>query len=479
LRYFWNTIIPEELVDNWHIKFLCDQLQEIGECLKAREPWTFNTLIINIPPGTSKTTIVSIMFPAWLWCIDPTLKILSGTYSGDLSVQHAVRSRDIIQSEMYQELFPDVAMKKDENNKTGYTNTKNGARMATSVGGTATGTHAHLILIDDPLSAKQAQSEAERKSANDFLTQTLSTRKVNKDLTVTILVMQRLHEDDPTGMLLSNPQKQVKHICLPGELSEDIKPLEARQYYIDKLLDPVRLSANTLRNMQIDLGSYGYAGQIMQRPAPKEGELIKKQWFNRFTVDSLIRMIKEKKGEKVNASKYMVKKFYSDTAYGKEGSDNTATMTYTVFNGDLFVWDVWAENLSLPDFKRKFVNYLQLNGYTSKSISRFEPKASGISAVQEIKELEIMIDGEYERINVTEDEPPKESKISRVIATSPKIESGHVYLMEGASWIQDFIEECTAFPNGIHDDRVDTLTAVIKLHLQKEKQDDDINLSWA
>lgn len=478
-KKFWSVIIPEEYVDNWHIKFLCDELEQIGLSLKARKIHDYDTLIINIPPGTSKTTLVSIMFQPWLWAIDPTLKVLSATYSGDLSVAHAIKSRDIITSNEYRELFPDVELKKDENNKTDFKNTKGGARMATSVGGTATGTHAHLILVDDPLSASQAQSEAERKTANSFLTQTLSTRKVDKQKTVTIIVMQRLHENDPTGMLISKTEKKIKHICLPGELSEDIKPLEARQYYQNGLLDPVRLSESALKSLKVDLGSYGYAGQIMQRPSPTEGDLIQKHFFNYFTFDKLVSMIKEKKGGKVDYRKYMVKKFYSDTAYGKEHSDNTATICYSVFNGDVFIWDVWAEKLKLPEFKRKFVNYLQVNGYTSKSISRFEPKASGISTVQELQELDVLIDGEYQRLNVVEDAPPKDSKIARVIATSPKIEAGHIYLLEGAHWIQDFLDECVAFPNGSNDDRVDCLTAIIRLHLQKKRDDEDDILSFA
>src|SRR5690606_9375662 len=135
---------------NWHIEYLCGRLQEYGMRVVRREP-KLSDLIINIPPGTSKSTIATVMFPAWLWTADPTIRALTGSYSASLSTDHAVKSRDIIRSDKYAEYFPEIEIKRDQDNKTHYKNVKGGERYATSVGGTVTGFHAHIIIIDDPL----------------------------------------------------------------------------------------------------------------------------------------------------------------------------------------------------------------------------------------------------------------------------------------------------------------------------------------
>ena len=274
VKEFWSVIIPEEPVYNWHIQYLCDEVQKMVEKVKDREPKDYD-LVINIPPGTSKSTIVTVMLPAWAWTIDSSIRSLTASYSASLSTDHAIKSRDIIRSDKYRLYFPDVEIKKDQDNKTHYKNDKGGERYATSVTGTVTGFHAHLIIVDDPLNPKGASSDAERETANNFMDVTLSTRKVNKSVTPTILVMQRLHELDCAGNWLEKDGKKIKHICLPGELSNDVKPIELREKYINGLLDTQRLTRDDLRELKINLGSYGYAGQIMQTPTPLDGGIWK------------------------------------------------------------------------------------------------------------------------------------------------------------------------------------------------------------
>lgn len=125
VKEFWSIIIPEDPVYNWHIKFLCDSLQETVFRVKKRLPKLYDE-IINIPPGTTKSTICTVMLPAWAWTVDPTLRIVTGSYSASLSTDHAVKSRDIIKSEKYRRLFPEVEIKKDQDNKTHYKNTGGG-----------------------------------------------------------------------------------------------------------------------------------------------------------------------------------------------------------------------------------------------------------------------------------------------------------------------------------------------------------------
>ena len=254
VQEFWSEVIPEEPIYNWHISYLCSELQKVIEKVVNREAKDYD-LIINVSPGATKSTICTVMLPAWAWTVDYTLRGLTASYSASLSTDHALKSRDIIRSEKYKRYFGDVEIKRDQDNKTHYKNTKGGERYATSVTGTVTGFHAHFIIVDDPLNPKEASSEANRTTANNFMDTTLSTRKVNKSVTPTILVMQRLHELDCTGNWLKKKGKKLKHICLPAELSKDVKPAELREKYIDGLFDVNRLTKEDLKGLKIDLGS--------------------------------------------------------------------------------------------------------------------------------------------------------------------------------------------------------------------------------
>ncbi|MBU0847599.1 phage terminase large subunit, partial [Patescibacteria group bacterium] len=154
-----------------------------------------------------------------------------------------------------------------------------GGRMACTVGGMSpVGFHAHFIIIDDPLDPQQASrvSEVELGVANNFMSEVLPTRKVDKDVTITWLIMQRLHQNDPSGFLLSKSKENIRHICLPAERSPKVKPVRLRRRYTeDGLLDPVRLSRSILDEAKIDLGEYGYAGQYQQHPVPRGGGMFK------------------------------------------------------------------------------------------------------------------------------------------------------------------------------------------------------------
>lgn len=296
VKEFWAEVIPEDPVYNWHIEMLCDEAQEIvyrmakidpvlnkvGETIKpgkARLPKEADFLL-NVPPGTTKSTIFSVMLPAWAWTVDPTLRIGTASYSQSLSIDFALKSRDIIQSDKYKRLFGDIQLKEDQNNKSHYKNKANGERYVTSVSGTATGFHAHLWIVDDPLNAKDEASEAALLTANGFMNTTLSTRKVDKAVTVLMLIMQRLNENDPSGNWLAKKGKALKHIKLPAKLTPGIRPIpeELSKKYIGDYLDPVRLSQPILDENRIDLGEYGYSGQFDQDPAPESGGIWQK-WF--------------------------------------------------------------------------------------------------------------------------------------------------------------------------------------------------------
>lgn len=208
-KEFWDTIESVELIDNWHIKYICDELQEVYHKWELKE--SQKDLYINVPPGSSKSTMALQLFPVWLWVRNPSIRTISSSYSSDLSTAHAVKSRDCIASDKFKLYYSNVVqIKSGEDNKTWYKNSKKGERYATSTGGTVTGMHADFILIDDPINPKKAYSKTERDNANKHISETLSTRKTDKNRTVTIVIMQRLHEEDATGKALKERKDTTK-----------------------------------------------------------------------------------------------------------------------------------------------------------------------------------------------------------------------------------------------------------------------------
>ena len=246
VKRFWDTVIPEEPVWNWHIEYLCDEIQEVVERVIRGEPKAYD-LIINISPGSTKSTICSVMLPAWTWTRAPTFRFICGSYAYMLAMDLSRKSRLIIRSEKYQELWPEFAISEDQNTKGFFANTEGGGRIAVGTGGSITGFHAHVIVVDDPIDPNASFSEADLENANNWMRETLPTRKVDKAVTPTILIMQRLHQDDPTGNWLDRAKPgDLKHICLPAEGTDNISPPESETCYRDGLMDIIRLPRNVL-----------------------------------------------------------------------------------------------------------------------------------------------------------------------------------------------------------------------------------------
>ena len=443
VQEFWGEIIPETPIYNWHIEYLCKELQQMVERVAKRKEKLYD-LIINIPPGTSKSTIATVMLPAWAWTIDPRIRNLTASYSASLSTDHAMKSRDIIRSDKFKLYFPELTIKRDQDNKTHYKNDFGGERYATSVTGTITGFHAHLIVVDDPLNPKGAASDVERESANSFMDVTLSTRKVDKSVTPTILVMQRLHENDCTGNWLSKKGKKIKHICLPGELSNDVKPIELRDKYINGLLDTKRLTRNDLNELKVNLGSYGYAGQIMQTPSPLDGGIWQKTII---PIDD----------RELNALLPSMQRMGTDwdLAYTeKETNSASAYVTAGLYENKMYIDDLGFDWLEFP----KLIPYMR----SKKQPHYIEAKASGKSAKQTltnqgIPAVEVKVDGG--------------DKVARATLATPYAESGLVYCRKSLldKLYHDEKQGILVFPNGKGDDLQDALVQAINRLLGQPK----------
>ena len=453
---FWETVVQDDLIENWHIKELCDEVQKVGEWVINREAKEYD-LNINISPGESKSTICTVLFPAWLWTRDATIRIISASYSADLALEHAQKSKDCIDSDKYRLYFPDVEIRKDINSKGNYQNTKGGSRKIASTGGTVTGKHAHILIWDDLLNPKKAESGVERKNATDFLNKTLSSRKIDKTNTPMIGIAQRLHQEDPSGDWLAKQEKEgkrLRHICIPANNDFPIHPPELERFYEDGIMNPLRTGKKVLADEKVTLGAVGFAGQFGQQPSAMEGNIIKRD-------DFIIKGFYELP----EAVRNGVKDFVADTAYTKkQDNDPSAALPFFAYRGYLFIFDYLNVRQELPELKRTFKDYVKEWG---TEMSRFivEPKASGLSVIQELREMStlnvmrhIMIEGD---------------KIVRLNAVSPKVEAGRVVLVQGP-WNETFINEVCSFPNAKHDEAVDLLImSIIEGLVRNQKRNDD------
>ena len=297
--YFWPIVSSHNFVGNWHIEYLCRELEQIAIRVAEKKPKEYD-LIINLPPGSTKTITVSIMFPVWCWTIWHWMRFICASYSEKLSLESAEASRELIRSARFQQIYPFLEIKDDKDVKSNYRVVKKfidtspagrvprytagGFRFSTSVGGTLMGFHGDILIVDDPLNPMQSVSEIELGNANRWMEQTLSTRKTDKLISPTILIMQRLHQDDPTGHWLNKQKENIRHICLPGEIQnyhDLVRPAELVKNYHNGLMDINRLPWEVLKDLEADLGQYGYAGQIGQNPTPPGGGMFK---VDRLTV---------------------------------------------------------------------------------------------------------------------------------------------------------------------------------------------------
>lgn len=422
-------------VSNWHIKFLCQVLQAETYRILANKP-SKGDIIINVPFRTGKSYITTIIYPVWSWIINPHMGFLTVSYSSALSTEHARKSRQLIQSDWFQSNFGHIfEMTGDQNVKSNYENDKGGKRFATSTTATATGTGGDVIILDDPLNPKEASSEVERKRANTAYSETFYSRTKNPHTAIRIIVMQRLHEDDLSGYLLK--KKGYRHICIPGELTDGIKPERLRDKYKDGLFWGERFTQKLLDTFKEELGSSGYAGQILQQPSPPEGNIFKKQWFEIVP----------------SAPQGVTWHVKIDPAYtSKNENDPTAIMCYAWHENNLYIRNVEAVRLEFPKLITFIKTYAVNQGLTSKSKIYVEPKASGKSIVQQIKS--------ETGLNVLEDTVPEKDKVARANNVSAKVEAGRVKLLSGG-WNERFLSEVTQFPHAKHDDQVDVMVMAL------------------
>jgi len=446
-RWCWPIISQEEFIPNWHIKKIARRLQYIGLCIADRKKPDYLTNLFSVPPGSTKSSLISQAWICWLWLLDPSIKIMNVSYASDASIKNSFAAKQIIKSEDFQGLFGPVfkqmhgkPLELIRDLTDDWENNFGGKFYATSVTGQATAFHFHVIVFDDAQNADIANSDSKRVASNRMHDFTFPTRKVNKEITPIIYVMQRFNSDDTIGHVMKKKEPYY-YLCLPAELSDAVSPPEMKEYYTDGLLDPVRLNRAVLNKAKSDLGSFAYAGQYNQAPYPEAGGHIKKEWF--VYLDS--------------APTDVAYDLWVDGAYtDKKDNDPTGFMVagFDVKNNRLIVKYYAGEWLEIPDVLKK-INGIMPNECDAGSMIYIEPKASGYSFIQMIQRETL-----YNVTRIT-GRLVQDGKMARVKYAAPKCESSRVCLVRG-NWNDEFVTQLTAFPNYSHDESCDLLGYAVK-----------------
>jgi phage terminase large subunit-like protein len=262
-------------VDGMHVHAVCDHLQAITE-------GRIRNLIINIPPGHAKSLLTAVFWPAWVWIDEPERRWLFSSYREPLATRDSVKCRRLIESPWYQERWGDrFQLCDDQNQKHRFENTRTGYRVVVPMSA-GTGERGDYVVVDDPHSVDQAESDTERQSAVEWWNGSMATRRNDFSYGHMLVIMQRLHELDLTGDLLRKGGYDV--LCLPAEFEPERRCTTSIGWTDPRsesgeLLWPDKVPAEALASLKVTLGSYRYAAQYQQRPSPAEGGIFKRVWW--------------------------------------------------------------------------------------------------------------------------------------------------------------------------------------------------------
>jgi predicted phage terminase large subunit-like protein len=433
VKQAWHVVEPKTAIQwNWHLDAICEYL----EAVTADDG--INRLIINLPPRSGKSILASVMWPAWVWARQPSTRWLCASYSAILANKLSTDRRSVITSPWYQQRWP-LQLASDQNQKSEFGNTERGHMIATSVSGSATGRGGDFIVADDLQNPEMAESPAERETVNRFFDETLTTRLDDKRRGRIVVIQQRTHQADLTGHLLE--QGGWTQLCLPAEFERRTvipMPRSGRQVVRleGELLWLEREGRAELDAAKIRLGSYGYACQYLQNPIARGGNLFKEKWFGRY--------------REIPKFDALVQSWDCAFKTGRT-NDYSACVTIGRVNPNregptaapgFYLVDAWRGRVEFPELKRRAQSLYEL---WHPSVVLIEDTASGQSLLQELQRTMLPIKG------LT----PDPDKTARANAITPTIENGQFWLLEGAPWLQDYIEEMSGFPGVKHDDLVD------------------------
>lgn len=437
----WPVLEPEQPYRHgWHVDAMAEHLEAVTTGQITR-------LLINVPPGTMKSTITSVFWPSWEWgpSMLPHMRVIGASHEQGLATRDTLKMRRLVTSEWYQRLWP-LALTGDQNQKTYYENEKTGFRQAAAVA-SMTGKRGDRVVWDDPHSVEAALSDAHRETALRVFQETLPTRLNNPDSSAIVIVMQRLHENDVSGYILEN-DFGYEHLCLPMEFESErrcVTSIGFRDPRKDdgELLFPERFSLETVERDKKVMGAMAVAGQFQQRPAPRGGGFF--DWQKVGVVDSLPKITKTVR------------------FWDKAGTDGGGAYTAGVKigagdDGNFYIMNVVRGQWSAPTREKTIRSTAELDGRKVHIWIEQEPGSGG----KESAEATVRNLAGY-RIK---SERPTGEKSVRAEPFAVQVEAGNVYMLRG-EWNQAFIDEMKTFPVGKYKDQMDAAGgAFIKVSTQ-------------
>jgi predicted phage terminase large subunit-like protein len=415
---------------NWHQELIAQSLEDVayGNCKR---------LIINVPPRHLKSHSASIAFPAWFLGHFPEKQVACVSYAQDFSDSLARQSRRLMGSEFYQALF-DTRISDKRNTVADFETTQGGYRFSTSVGGGFTGRGADVIVIDDPLKADEALSDARRENVNEWFSNTLRSR-LNKQVEgAIIIVMQRLHADDLVAHVQETENWRVLSF---SAVAEDNESYEIRTPYLTTrfrrkagdILQPSLTPRSALDTLRASVTPYHFAAQYQQNPQPPEGHIVKREWLKFYTPDE-------------NPKDFGTILQSWDTAVKDTDLANfSVCTTWGVKDRKAYLLDVYRKRLSFPDLKKSVQSQADRHNAT---VVLIEDMSSGSSLIQQLR---------AEGLSKVQAAPSLDgNKIMRLYGQTSLIANGDVLFPKSADWLDTYLSELLSFPSSNYDDQVDS-----------------------
>lgn len=461
VRYGWSSFEKAKFIDNWHIEAICEHLEAVSKGDLTR-------LIINIPPRHMKSTGVCVAWPAWTWLQDPdafsgdnwlgpSTQFLFTSYAQSLSTRDSVKCRRLIRSKWYKAHWAKrFGLVGDSNTKSRFDNDALGYRIATSLGGMTTGEGGDIVVIDDPHNVKQAESDAVRQGVLTTWDEALASRLNDPQRGAFVLICQRVKEDDLTGHILANETGWTQ-LCLPARFEVDhpnrwygtpgVRFVDQRLYNGDprtedgELLWPNRIDLKTLDTMEKRMGSYAVAGQMQQRPVPREGGMFKRAWF----ADKTYRPEDVPRGTRWvrHWDLAATKRAATDT----KGARTAGVKMGRAPDGRIFIASCIAEAWEGVQVKKEILATAKIDG---QGVVVSLPQDPGQAGKTQKADYATLLEGHVFKIK-----GELGDKEQRAEPFASQVEAGQVYLLEGATWIDGFLDEVCLFPGGKRKDIVD------------------------
>lgn len=434
-------------------------------------------LLVNYPPRCGKTLAASICWPAWTWArtqrsylSGPAVKFLCGSYSNTLSLQNSNTTRRLIESPWYQARWGEsFEIRDDQNAKAQFDNTEGGSRIATSVGGSLLGIGGNIIEVDDPHNTNEVGSDPERERVQTWWRELSSTRLNDPKQSAIAVIMQRLHEEDVSGLILgADDAEEWTHLMIPmsydsrrhcvtvlkwDEDGEPEKIWEDPRTQDGELMWPERFGPRQVRSLQERLGPYMASGRLQQMPAPAGGGIFRREWWQLYPPQG--ETFSEITGKPLKPLEFPAMDYIIasvDTALTeKEENDWTACTVWGAWRNEndlprIMLMDAWHDRLEFRPLVDRIIKTCE-----DVKVDRLliEAKANGISVAQEIGRL---VKNRRFGVSLV---VPKGDKVARAHAITHLFAAGMVYAPD-RKWADMVMDECSVFPKGAHDDLVDT-----------------------